>query len=214
MYLTMVKTLMVEAMRSVFQSDFPEPDFRNLGVDIEYPVDRANYPSIWVDYTDTEPVKQVQVGQVVPMDYETPSGTPYTEYTRWSFGGTVSFTVVALSSLERDRLYDQMVRSVGMLSAQNPTTARFRSQLESNDFIGVNARYDSLQSTGNAAMPGTPWGTDEVIYERTINLDIEGEFWINPSNGELLRLSAIKVVGADPYFGNESGIGGGPTPWI
>jgi hypothetical protein len=54
--------------------------------------------------------------------------------------------------------------------------------------------FDTLQPSGAAAAPGTPWGSDEIIYERTISQQVVGEFVVDPATGALLPLSEITVT--------------------
>jgi hypothetical protein len=113
-------------------------------------------------------------------------------FTRWRFQGTVSLTVVALSSLERDRLYDEIIRVLAF-SNEDTGTARFRTYIENNEFLAANMNFDIITPRGNVAAPGTPWATDEIIYERGVNVDILGEFITDRTTGALLPLSAIKI---------------------
>lgn len=193
-YLTLLKGCVVEALQSVFNSSFPDESFRDLPVGIEYPLDHQSYPSIWVNYDDTN---TLEVAGIDHREYVVDENNALHEVTRWMFAGEVTLTAVALSSLERDGLYDQLVRIFAFSRVEGATTD-FRTILETNDFIALNVNWDQLRPHGDAAAPGTPWGTsDEVIYEKSLAFDVEGEFVSDPSNGTLLRLSKIIVQGTD-----------------
>ena len=188
MYLVPLKALLVHALKPVFGDFYPQSDFRSdVNVGIEYPVDKQGYPGIWIDYADTAPLRQAGVGH-----RETALDGTLTNATRFKFEGTASFTIVALSSLERDRLFDEMIR-VMAFGRQDGATSLFRDTLEDNDLLAVNAKFDEIEVGGNASAPGTPWGTDEIIYERTISLDLLGEFVADAVAGSMLPLSAIVV---------------------
>lgn len=189
MYLVPLKTLLVKAMRRVFDSEHPQPDFRAVNVGIEYPVERQNYPAIWVDYTDTADLEQAGVGHKEQKTFA--GGTA--EFTRFLFEGAATFTIATLSSLERDRLFDEMVRVLAF-GAEDLATSQFRAYIEDNEFLAVNGKFDKLGVGGNAAAPGTPWGTDEIIYERTITLDLKGECVADPVSGNLLPLSGFEII--------------------
>lgn len=197
----MLKTALVKALKATFDEQYPEVDFRSIKASVEYPVLESDYPGVWVNYSDTEPVKAAGVSHVEWAADLSKNPELYAQYTRHLFQGTASFTVVALKSLECDRLYDQMIRVISM-GYENEFTSRFRSALESNPYIAIDAVYDSLQPGGDAAVPGTPWGTDEVIYERTINMTLMGEFYIEPTSATLVKLREI-TVDAHPYFTDE-----------
>jgi hypothetical protein len=218
-YLTPLKAAVVEALQKTFGSTYPEADFANLHVSIDYPDTPQAYPGIWLNYSDNGPVERAGIDhrEVVSDDLGTH------EVTRWRFTGTLSFTVAAFSSFERDRLYDEMVRILAFANVDVSNISTFRQTMESNDFLGINVQYDVLQGSGDAASPGTPWGSvDEMIYERTLSTDVIGEFVSDPSTNELVLLSAIQVQGyrstdPTPNFpdmpDNGSGVPFSPNEW-
>lgn len=198
MYLTALKTLLVTALQQTFDDEYPDPDWRNVRVGIEYPVEEQQYPGIWVDYDDTDTLQIAGVGHWELQDSE--AGPIPT--TRWKFQGYVSLTVVALTSYERDRLYDEVVR-VMAFGLQEPQTSDFRRIIESNPYIAANCDFDTLQPRGNNAAQGTPWGTDEIIYERSLNFQVIGEFVPDVRTGQLFLLSEIRLVEARDFQGAE-----------
>lgn len=190
-YLTHTKTMLVEAMKRTFDQEYPEPDFRSARVSIEYPVEPQHYPGIWVDYEDTAPLQIAGINHRETTDGNTDGVVR--PFTRWKFSGYASFTVVALTSLERDRLFDEVVRVLAF-GLEAPQIQEFRTYIENNEYVAVNFDFDQIEVRGNAASPGTPWGTDEFIYERTINMEMIGEFVSEVSTGTLVPLSRIDVT--------------------
>ena len=209
-YLTLVKTTMVEAIQATFDTDYPVDQFAGVYSSIEYPVKPQAYPGIWVDYDDTDDLVQAGVGHLERKDPAT--GDPVPAFTRWRFTGTVSFTVVALTSLERDRLYDELVNVIAF-GSQDPVRGRFRGLVEANPLVVIEARYDALTVGGAAATPGTPWLTDDIVYEKTVNLDVIGEFYPAATTGPLVLLSRVQVdppsgvlPDGSPLIGAASGV--------
>lgn len=198
-YLTYLKTMLVEAVRETFNETYPIEEFRDLHASIEYPAEPANYPGIWVDYEDVDKLK---IAGIDHKEYtaETPEGY-IGEFTRWRFSGYVSYTIAALSSWERDRLFDELVK-VFAFGKEHPARARFRQYIEANDFIAANFDFDEIEPRGNVAAPGTPWGTDEMIYERTVNMEVIGEFIADNATGDLLPLSRI-IISAGVALGPD-----------
>ena len=211
MYLSRTKACIVDALQQTFSSSFIPQGFQ-VPVSIEYPLDRQSYPSIWVNYDDNDSLAIAGIGYIEnawdfadPEDSTKPdpnySGTvpnQLHQVTRWMFSGEVTLTFVALTSLERDNLYDQFVR-VFAFSRMEGATTDFRTIIETNPFIAINVNWDELRPHGDAAAPGTPWGTDdEVIYEKSLGFDIMGEFISDPGSNEPLLLSSIVVTGTDP----------------
>lgn len=193
MYLIPLKTLLVQALRQTFDDQYPSPDFRGLYASIEYPVEPQAYPSVWVDYDDTAPLTRAGVSHRETLEVQTGGDPLVVPYTRFRFEGSVSLTVVALSSLERDRLYDELVRVLAF-GDEDAATVQFRRYIEDNEFIAANMNFDTLTARGNAAAPGTPWGTEEVIYERGLSVEIIGEFVADRTTGALVPLTRIEVA--------------------
>ena len=201
MYLTQLKTILVEALRGTFSDGYPVAEWRGINIGIEYPIEPHNYPGIWVDYDDTDNLKIAGIAHM--EEKEDDQGDPV-HFTRWKFTGYVSMTIVALTSFERDRLYDEVV-GVMAFGPDSLGPLNFRHIIENNDYIALNCNFDQIQPRGNNAAPGTPWGTDEIIYERSLNIQVIGEFVPDATGRSLLRLSEIKLVEAREYNGPPGG---------
>jgi hypothetical protein len=172
MYTSELKAAVVTGLRRTFTTEYPQQDFRAPWCSIEYPVEKANYPAVWVNWEDTQEVEIAGIGHVEYVEDE--HGAQH-EVTRSKFGGVVTMTVAALSSWERDRLYDELVR-IMVFAHKEPSVSAFRALIEHNELIAMNGDFDKVQPGGDSAAPGTPWGTDEWIYERSLSFNIIGEF--------------------------------------
>lgn len=199
MYVAPLKTLIYEALRQTFDQSYPEPDFRGLNMGLEYPVDPQNYPSVWIDYDDSQPLLKAGIAHIEMVN---DLGVTVDPFTRWRFQGYVSLTAVALTALERDRLFDELVRVVAFAN-EDSVVGRFKNKIASNDLIAATLQTDKIDPRGNAAAPGTPWGTDEMMYERSLNLEVVGEFIPNPDTGTLIPLSKIIVSYTEVLPGEE-----------
>lgn len=189
-YMRTLKTLAVQAVSQAFVLTYPETDPQGgqqpVFASLDYPVEPTAYPALWVTYA--------------PAQLQT-AGISYTEtdgsgnfYARWRFSGTVSFTCAALSNNERDLLYDQLV-SVLAFASQSNVPSPFRAFVENSPLIESTWSFDSLETSGHAEAPGTPWGTDEVIYEDTLSIQVTGEFTSDPVSLALINLRDIRVTG-------------------
>jgi hypothetical protein len=209
MYLTKLKTMVIEGLTTTFDQYYPEPDFQNVHISMEYPIDPQKYPSIWIDYEDTQDLIEAGIAHVEYVDPDT--NTARAPFTRWRFQGYISVTVVAMTSLERDRLYDEVVRVVAF-GKGDPVVGRFTTYITTNGFIAMNMNTDKIQPRGSAAAPGTPWSTDELMYERTLNLEVIGEFIPDAQTNTLISLSQIVVLpetidlSLDPALSTELGV--------
>ena len=73
---------------------------------------------------------------------------------------------------------------------------RKRFSRDLHDLIGCNLDFDTLQPGGSNAAPGTPWGSDEIIYEKTITQQAIGDFVVDPDDTQaLIPLSKVIVIG-------------------
>lgn len=200
MYVAPLKTLLNEALNLTFDQSYPVPEFRGVHIGLEYPVDAQGYPSVWIDFEDTQPLLRAGIGH---LEYVSPTDgtTPVAPFTRWRFQGYVSLTAVALTSLERDRLYDELVRVVAF-SNEDGIVGRFKNTIASNDLIAATLNTDKIEARGNAAAPGTPWGTDEIMYEKSLNLELIGEFVPDPQTGTLINLSRIIMIADEELPGH------------
>ena len=203
MYLSLLKASMVRALQATMNSQYPNPNLADMKVSVEYPWDQAAYPAIWVDFHATEPVRQAGIGHIDTAVFTdtgvTPPVSTYATYSEFVFEGDVTFTIATLSSLERDNAYDEMLRIL-MAGAENPQTSTFRESIEQGEFLAINARWDMVDTSGTTAAPGTPWGTDETIYETTVSLHVQGYYYVVPEAGTLVALSKITLEEPTPYF--------------
>lgn len=198
-YLRTIKTTAVQAIEQSFLARYPEPDAgggaRQPYVSVEYPVDQVNYPAIWVDF-ETAELRTVGIAYT-QMDAQGNA------YARWRFTGHAVFTVVAMTSNERDMIYDQLI-SMTAFAAQSDFPSAFRQVVENAPLIASVWSFDSVESRPSAAAPGTPWNTMEVIYESGFALQVIGEFVSDPNTQELVNLSEIQLVATMGGFPDTS----------
>lgn len=185
-YRRRLKTGLVLALNKVFDANYPVEKLRGIHVSIEYPIESQHYPSIWVDFEDS-------VLQNAGIDHsEEDEGGG--RFLRWRFEGHVSFTIASLTSLERDTIFDELVKVLAFGRSSDALNA-FREFIENNEYIAMNIDFDEIQVGGNAATPGTPWETDEIIYESTVTMEVLGEFRTDVDTGDLVPLSRIVIDG-------------------
>lgn len=201
-YLREIKTTAVGAIQSAFVITYPEADpaggSQPVYCSLEYPMSAAAYPAVWVNYEAAD----LRI-----------AGIAYTEtdpqvnlLTRWRFTGHVTFTIATLNNSNQcDLIYDQVIAMIAF-SAQSQMPSAFRQFVEGNNLIATNWSYDTIEPRGEAAAPGTPWGTDEVVYERGLAIQVLGEFVTDPVALTLVNLREITGVAT-----LEGGLPGAPT---
>jgi hypothetical protein len=193
---------LVTSLQRTFNAHYPEARLQNLHVSIEYPIKPQDYPSIWVDFEES----LVQNAGIDHAERDEEGNL----ILRWRYEGNVSYTIAALSSLERDRIYDELVKVLAFSRSADHLNA-FREFVENNDFIAMNFDFDQIEVHGNAATPGTPWETDEIIYERTLVMQVLGEFTTDVDTGDLVPLSRIIIDAREA--GSTEADPTGPLHW-
>lgn len=191
MYLTSIKTLFTTAMQQVFNQSYIDPAFQDLYISIEYPVDRTNYPGVWVDFEPEGDLASTSIDRYMqpPVVEDLNNGQPYQLF---YYAGYVTFTAVSLSSLQRDLLVDELIRIMAF-PTDNPGTNTYRQNIENNEYIACTANWDKIGQRGFAATPGTPWGSNEVIYEATLAQECIGQFMVTP-NQQFIKLTQLIVA--------------------
>lgn len=197
-----LKAGLVTGLKKTFDANYPEEKLREIHVSIEYPVKQQDYPSIWVDFEEAS----LQTAGIDHHEKDEEGNLVL----RWRYEGHASYTIAALSSLERDRIFDELVKVIAFGRSAEPLNA-FREFVEDNNFIAMNFDFDQIEVAGNAATPGTPWDTDEIIYESTLVMQVLGEFVTDVDTGNLVPLSKIIIDGRQTPSTEEDPLG--PLHW-
>lgn len=190
MYIAELLTTFHSALKQTFDDEYPVAEFRQLTIGLDFPTQKAGYPGIWLDFEPQE-LEVAGVGHEEMIEQDDGSGL---KHRRWRFTGRVSMTIVSLASLERFKLFDEVVRIIAFGDTAN-SRRQFRSIIENSPYIAVSADWDRIRQSGAAVTTGTPWDTDEQIYELTVSMAIQGEFVSDNMTGSLAPLAAIEVVG-------------------
>jgi hypothetical protein len=212
MFVKELKTMLVEAVKKTFDGAYPVEKYRELWTGIEYPEEQSNYPGIWIDW---QPTGQLQIAGIDHQEFVShPEAIPPTfgKVKRWTFQGYATFTIVAMSSLDRDDLLDEMLTTLAF-GDEDRARSKFRANIEDNPFLAVNFDFDQIGIGGEAASPGTPWGTEDILYEVTITMEVVGEF---VSAGRMRPIVPLSEVVLYPYTdreGDPTASSPDPEPW-
>ena len=99
-----MKRSIVIALREAIDDDLPSDDvLRRVkdNIDLEYPTDELQYPGMWVQFSFT----RIIPSGITPTMYDEDGN----RYAMWTFEGRITVNVVALTSLERDRISDAVI---------------------------------------------------------------------------------------------------------
>ena len=187
MFLTHIKTLLVKAIQNTFDDEYPVDQYRGIYTSIEYPEKALQYPAIWVDFD----VNRMEPIGIDTVQYEA-TDTGFFPYKTWRFEGRAEFTIVAMTSLERDGLYDEMVKIIAFGSL-NSGRSTFRNTIDNNEYIRTVFNWDKITTQGMITSKGTPWGSSELIYEVSITMEVYGEFSSDHADAQLVALSDVTI---------------------
>jgi hypothetical protein len=191
-FIVAVKKAVVKALKNTFTTEnYPDPILQNMSVSMEYPTEVENYPGVWVGFSFKD-MQSIGIGNPVFTD----PGPPQRRYQLWMFGGTVTMTIVALTSKERDAISDKIIQMYAF-HRLNDATNTFVKYLKDYPYIYMNVNNDILRTEGESTTVGAPWQQDVLVYENSIAFDLVGQFASQLPTGVLIRLSEIRPV---PFF--------------
>lgn len=161
-----------------------------ITVDMEYPIEKENYPGIWVQFSFNE-IVQAGIGHeplirtVIPATENTPETVNWEPIREFAFKGRVTLTIVALTSLERDRIADAVITMLAfsripesVITKASEDTKQFRQLIESlanNPYVSLTLNHDQIIPGGQAMTTGVPWDEEIPGYEDTYSFDILGQ---------------------------------------
>jgi hypothetical protein len=216
MFITAVKITIVEALVAGFNALNPPPPNRQVGIPssntldltpnsitIEYPKEQVNWPAIFVQF---RPQKTHWSG-LYPDTYTLPSGqlidgsqAALMNRTGY-FEGAIDLQILALTSEERDQLWDSLYNLILMNPGSIGSNA-FYSSLRNNDLLGITLLQGTVQTLGDTVSPGTPWSPEELSYESSIRIQCVGDFYESKFNSLLPTLQSVVLSGTITLSGS------------
>lgn len=163
----------------------------DIVISMEYPIEKENYPGIWVQFSFSE-IVQAGVGHepllrtvVAEATEESPEVINWEPMREFQFKGRVTLTIVALTSLERDRIADAIITTLAfsrppesVITRADQDTKQFRQLIESlanNPYVSMTINHDMIIPGGQAMTTGVPWDEQIPGYEDSYSFDILGQ---------------------------------------
>ena len=185
-----VKRAGVTALRKGLNSNYlgPQDALAMLKdqISMEYPERETQYPGVWVRFS----FSQLQRLSLDPTFVE--EGTSR-EFQLGSFKGRMSFSILALSSKDRDQIAGALIHTF-LFGRESETGGGFQSELSNNDYINITPQEALLTPGGQSETIGAPWDPNKIVYEDSYSLNIQGEFASNIKTGELVPLKSVEVI--------------------
>lgn len=205
-----IKTGTVQGLRDALTGTSLFDKDQRVYVSLEYPMQKIQYPGMWVQFSVSK-LNRAGIGHEITKKI----GDNWVFIQEWMVEGRVTITVVALSSLDRDRLSDAVIVSLAfarppdlVLSNRAQDTKQnrgFITALDENPYIAVTLQLDTLIPGGQQVTQGTPWGDDAaLVYEDSYSFDLVGNFNLQYSQDGIYTLSEIIpnvniIDGGQPY---------------
>jgi len=199
MFITATKIAVVEAIRSGFNAIGPASNNNTIdlvprSVTIEYPVEEIEWPAIYVQF---RPTTTQYTGLAPDIETQNQDGT-WNSYRHGYFEGAFDLQILAMSSEERDRIWDTLTNLI-MMGNMAPGASSFYQSILDDQLIGLTILPGQVAQVGDTVNAGTPWSSEELTYEATVRVRCVGEFYEDKYNQTLLPLDHITVVGQATY---------------
>jgi len=204
MFITAVKTAIVEALDAGFNALAPGPSDTSLdlvpnSITIEYPLELIKWPAVLVQF---RPSKVQWSGLNPDIFTNYPSGIningnnyPAENVTRTCyFEGSIDLQIMAMHSEERDRLWDSLTNLV-LVGDGSPASAAFYRSIISNDLLNLTLLPDTYIPLGDSITSGTPWSPEEITYEASIRISCVGDFFTAKYDYREPQITNIAVSG-------------------
>jgi hypothetical protein len=195
-----VKRAVVMALREALTRTNITVNGSPVYVDLEYPMKKEQYPGIWVQFSVVK-LNRAGISHEVWVQDANLNWTPIQE---WMFNGRVTLTIVALKSLERDRIADSIISMFAfsrtpelVITQPESNTKQYRAlmtALDQNPYVAMTLNTDTITPGGQTASMDVPWQQDVLAYEDSYSFDLLGNFNIKFTNDGAYTLSRVDTV--------------------
>lgn len=175
-----------DALRNTFDSSYPEEWLRGLFVGPDFQHEKSSYPMIYIVFRENF-LRNVGLGHRISTD-DTDSGENK-EYLQWYFQGSLTFNCLALTTKGRDDLADNLLNILAF-GRSNSYYKKFHDDIYDQDWILMYLMTEEIAPGGTNTM-SAPWGGDDLLYHCNYTINMTGEFFSDPYNAEIIRISKI-----------------------
>lgn len=196
-----VKRAVVVGLRDALQGMDLRLDGKKLYIDLEYPMEEAQYPGIWVQFSPTK-LNRAGIGHELPVQ----ENGEWALIQEWEFTGRITLSLAAIKSLDRDRLSDLIIANLAfarapdlVITKADQDTKKYRSlitTLGQNPYVAMTLNTDQIYPGGQDVNPGAPWagGDNVLVYTDSYAIDALGHFNVKFTQDGVYTLSRLDVV--------------------
>jgi hypothetical protein len=192
-----VKASTTAALRDALQGSVSTDTTQKVSVSLDYPLKQIQYPSIWVQFSITK-LNRSGVGHEIQIQDKDGNWSFVQE---WTFMGRITLTIVALKSLDRDKLSDSVICALAfarppelLITKPQADTKQNRgliTALDENPYVALTLQLDTIIPGGQTTSMGTPFADDILTYEDSYSFDLVGQFNLAYTNDGTYTLSRI-----------------------
>lgn len=199
-YRVFVKRAIVTALRSVFTSEYPDPEFRNMFISADYPQEKIKYPLVIVKFN---PGVLMNAG-VGHEEMQFDENGHYRKFYHSRFEGSIELHTYALSSFSQDILSDSLDDLIRHGKLQSLTN-QFYETIFDEFGNGGQLMFQSDLITDLGVSVGKPfWNPeDTLLYMGGHSIVCHGAFY---STGQSELSAFFDRISILPYIDSE------PTP--
>jgi len=179
------------ALRKTFDSNYPDPMFRDIYVGPEFQLAREKYPAVYVRYQESE-IKNIGLGhRVAAVDDQ-----GMDRLLRQAIAtGSIQFTVMALTPLERDTMMDNLV-DLFMFGKEETERSAFWTNIFDESYIWLNLNTEYITPGGVGQLPA-PWQSEnDLLFNGSYMLQSTCEFYSDMNTSDFVPINSVKVY---PY---------------
>lgn len=191
-----VKRGVITAFRSALTDTSISNESDQIHVDLEYPLEEASYPGIWVQFS----LSDLTTSGMGMLQRDPESGALMQQF---RYEGRVTLTLVALTSIERDRLADRVISMLAFSRVPSPNLftengfqesySSLYAEFDANPYLSITINSDKPRPGGQSVTVGVPWDQGQLAYEDAYSFEVVGEFMLVTENDGLYRLSRVEI---------------------
>jgi hypothetical protein len=200
-YKRLIKRTLVSSLRTVFSSEYPDPQLKDLYVSTTYPLKREHFPALIVGYNESS-IKNAGVAHFELL--QTDDGAMPIPAKHFMFEGSISLRCVALSPLDLDVMSDSVVELLAFGRLDGLLNRFFEVVYnELSDSAQITFHSDHIDAMSESVMQ-TEWGSeDNLVYQSGYTVRCSGGFYNRTSLDDLGHYIEDIIVYGNTRFEQE-----------
>lgn len=162
-----LKTAFITALRLAFNDLHPNTKMQNINLNMEYPLQEEQYPSVWVRFS----FRSLNKLGIDSNQFDEEGRV----FQQWEFSGKITLVVMALSSQDRDEIASEIIQTYAF-SRISRQGRRFREAITDEPYLHIQYDEDKIEPNGQEETVGVPWNSKQVVYMDSYSFNVIGQF--------------------------------------